>query len=247
MSPSFEEPFPPLPSPTARGLSLAGVVLLVLFLSILAGALFPVSLLAPAWQLRCGAALINGSPVAITGLALLNLAASLDRADPLLARRRRVAARLAIPAALGFLLLVPLLSSAALRQQSDQFLQRTVDLRRASSQLDLLRQAARAASSVQELDQQLVNLRGPQLEPADRTLPLAEVRRRLDAVLNQAAGDIARQRSAIPPANPLQLLPELLRTTIACIALAIGFAALARRDNAEESLLEELQRAGIRR
>lgn len=108
---------PPLPSSTARGLSLAGLVLLVLFLAILAGALFPIALLAPAWQLSFGGALINSSPVALTGLALLHLAAALAPTDRLVAGRRRLAAQLAIPAAFGFLLLllVPLLTSAALR------------------------------------------------------------------------------------------------------------------------------------
>lgn len=136
-----------MPSATARGLSLAGLVLLVLFLTILAGSLFPIALLDPSWQPRVGGALINSSPLPLTGLALLHLAAALDRDDPLLTRRLHVAGRLAIPAALGFLLLVPLLSSAALRRQSDQTLQRTAGLRRASSQLDSLRQAAREAGT----------------------------------------------------------------------------------------------------
>ena len=62
---------PPPPASTARGLSLAGLVLLVLFLSILAGALCPIALLDPAWQLRVGGALIHASPVAVGSLPLL--------------------------------------------------------------------------------------------------------------------------------------------------------------------------------
>ncbi|MFN7900789.1 MAG: hypothetical protein ACK5N0_14225, partial [Synechococcaceae cyanobacterium] len=46
----------------ARGLSLAGLVLVALYLSILAGSLFPIQLLNSAWQLKVGAALINASP-----------------------------------------------------------------------------------------------------------------------------------------------------------------------------------------
>ena len=45
---------PPLPSATARGLSLAGLVLLVLFLTILAGALFPIALLCSIPPGSCG-------------------------------------------------------------------------------------------------------------------------------------------------------------------------------------------------
>ena len=53
---------------------------------------------------------------------------------------------------------------------------------------------------------------------------------------------IARERQATPPADPWRLLPELLRNGIACLALALGFAALAVRPGAEESLLREWQR-----
>lgn len=56
-------PTPLLPSPTARGISLAGLVLSLLFVCLLSGSLLPIRLLDPAWQLRLGAALINSSPL----------------------------------------------------------------------------------------------------------------------------------------------------------------------------------------
>ena len=43
------------------------------------------------------------------------------------------------------------------------------------------------------------------------------------------------------PRTPLLLLPELLRNALASLALALGFAALARRPGSERSLLQELQ------
>jgi hypothetical protein len=47
----------------ARGLSLASLVLVALYLSILAGSLFPLQLRNSAWQLKLGSALINASPL----------------------------------------------------------------------------------------------------------------------------------------------------------------------------------------
>ena len=69
------------------------------------------------------------------------------------------------------------------------------------------------------------------------------------AVLDQAALQIARERQATPPANPWRLLPELLRNGIACLALALGFAALAVRPGSEDPLLQEWQKgwSGLRR
>ena len=93
--PASFEPSLSLPSSIARGVGLAGMVLIVLFLTILSTSLLPVRLLDAAWQLRVGGALINASPFPLIGLVLLHLAASLDPQDPLLLQRRRFAAQLA--------------------------------------------------------------------------------------------------------------------------------------------------------
>ena len=78
------DPSRSLPSSIARGVGLAGVVLIVLFLTILSTSLLPVRLLDAAWQLRVGGALINASPFPLIELVLLHIAASLDPQDPLL-------------------------------------------------------------------------------------------------------------------------------------------------------------------
>ena len=51
----------------------------------------------------------------------------------------------------------------------------------------------------------------------------------MGAVLDQASLQISREREASQPRTPLLLLPELLRNALASLALALGFAALARR------------------
>ena len=51
----------------------------------------------------------------------------------------------------------------------------------------------------------------------------------MDAVLDQATLQISREREVSQPRTPLLLLPELLRNALASLALALGFAALARR------------------
>jgi hypothetical protein len=59
---------------------------------------------------------VNAATFPLQGLALLRLACFLDPDDPLLERRHRRCSRLAMAAALGFLLLLPLQTSAGLRQ-----------------------------------------------------------------------------------------------------------------------------------
>jgi hypothetical protein len=235
------------PSATARGFSVAGLVMVVLFLTVVAGSLFPIQLLEPAWQLRVGSALINSSPMPLTGLVLLHLASSLDLRDPQLSARRQLAARLAIPVSLGFLLLFPLLTTAALRQQSEQVTDRTGRVQRATTQLEAIRQAVKNATTVDDLKEKLTALQGPQLNEAERSLPLPVLRSRINTALDRVATQIDRQRPTPTAVNPWSLLPDILRSAVASVALFFGFAALSRRPNTEMSFLAELQNGWQRR
>jgi hypothetical protein len=130
----------------ARGLSMAGLVLAGLYITILAGSFFPIQLLNPAWQLKIGSALINASPFPLVGLALLHLAHIVDPDDPLLAARQRLGARLAVAVSLGFLLLVPLLSLATVADQQQRQDAQAAVIRRADSNLQALRQVVLSAN-----------------------------------------------------------------------------------------------------
>jgi len=81
------------------------------------------------------------------------------------------------------------------------------------------------------------------LGPADIAQPLPLLKAQVAAVLDQAALQITREREASQPRTPLLLLPELLRNALASLALALGFAALARRPGSPRTLLQELQSA----
>jgi hypothetical protein len=226
---------------SARGLSFAGLVLGGLYLAIVAGAFFPVQLLNPAWQLAFGSALINASPFPLIGLGALHLARALDPADPLLQRRSRLGARLAVAVALGFLLLIPLLSLAAIQQQQQRASSQSSSIRRAESNLQALRQVVATAANSQELHDRLLALNGPVLNEADKALPLATIKAQVNGLLDQAAAQVVRQKQQLPPSNPWTLLPEILRNAFASLLLALGFAGLAQRPNRRLSLLQELQ------
>jgi len=228
-------------SSTPRNLAFTGLVLLLLSLSIAAGAFFPIAILDPAWQLRLGAVLINSAPLPLMGLAILHLALYLDKQDELLVRRRRIAAALALPVALGYLLLVPLLATAVVHQQAAKLRGPQLQLRRASSQLSALRTAVRSATSAEDLSQRLVALQAPQLAANQQNLSLEQQRLLMNTTLDRAAVQIARQQAALPSANPWLLAAEILRTSLACLVLAAGFAALARRHHADRSVLDEMK------
>jgi hypothetical protein len=237
---SDPSPLPFEPTVACRGLSLAGLVLIVVFLTLLSGVLFPVRLINPVWQLRLGGMLINQAPMPLIGLGLLHLAVLLDPLDPLLMRRLRPAAHLAVVAALGYLLLAPLLGHAALAQLHDQIEARDARLRLAGSNLEQLRQAVSAATSVPDLEARMNALQGPRLDAADRLQPLPRLRIRANALLDQAVARLSRAKAAAPPINPWMLLPSIARNSVASLALALAFAGLAQRPGSESSLLAEL-------
>lgn len=231
----------PLQLLSAPGLSVVALVLFVLFATPVAGAIWPVQLLNPLWQLRLAGSLVNGAPFALLGLALLQIAVELGPHDPVLQRRQKLCSHLAVVVAFGFMLLVPVQGVAGLQQSRSTTSAQSSRITGAERRLVALRQAVASAASNEEINQRLRRLQGPVLAPADLTQPVQLLKAQVGAVFDQAAQQIARERQATPPTDPWRLLPELLRNSIACLALALGFAALAVRPGSEVSLLQEWQ------
>jgi hypothetical protein len=226
---------------SAPGLGVVALVLFVLFGSLVAAALFPLQLLDPAWQLRLAGSLINSAAFPLLGLALLQIAAELGPHDPQLKNRARLCAQLAVAAALGFLLLLPLQTIAGLKSSRSLNNAQAARIQGAEAKLRALRQAVASAASNADLNQQLQKLEGPVLGPADIAQPLPLLKAQVGAVLDKAALQISREREASQPRTRLQLLPDLLRNALASLALALGFGALARRPGSSRTVLQELQ------
>jgi hypothetical protein len=146
-----------------------------------------------------------------------------------------------VAVALGFLLLIPLLSWAAISDQQQRASSQASLIARASANLKALRQVVASASNGQELRERLIGAGGPVLDAQAPARPLPALRAEVNGLLDQAAAQVARQQQQLPRANPLLLLPEILRNAFASLALALGFAGLAQRPGRKLSLLTELQ------
>ena len=225
--------------------------LALLFALLVLGSLFPFQPLDAAWQIRLAAVLVNAATLPLLALALLQLARHLEPRDPRIRARQERFAQLAIAASLGFLLLAPLQISAGLRLQSRGGAEQRSQLQRAERQLAErqlagLHLAVAQAASKADLKSRFQALNGPAVSPADLELPLPQLKAQATMALDQAQAQFARQRAALPATDPLRLLPEQLRNTGACLALACGFAIFARHRGSELSLLEEGQRSLLR-
>ena len=118
------------------------------------------------------APLIKTAPFPLLGLALLQIAAELGPHDPLLKSRARLCSQLAVAAALGFLLLLPLQTVAGLQQGRSLNQAQAARIQGAEAKLKALHQAVAGAASNADLNQQLQKLEGPALGPADIAQPL---------------------------------------------------------------------------
>ena len=154
-------------------------------------------------------------------------------------------AQLSLAPAIGFLLLIPLQASSALRQGINLQQVQITRIANAEKQLAPMRQSAVIATSGRDLNRRLQDLNGPVIGPADVAEPPPLLKAQVDAVLDQAALQIRRERQQNPPIRSLSLLPGLLRNSLSCLALV--FTALSRRPGAYRSRLVELQSALQRR
>lgn len=229
-----------------RSLGPLAVCFFVVFATIVAGSALPPQLLDPAWQLRLSSTLINTALLPLVALALVQIASVLDPKDQQLKERRRQYSRLAVIASIGFLFLVPLDVSAVLRQQNSQLKDQAGRIASSEHRLAALRLALKDSGTREQLIQRLRLINAPILAPADQTSSLPEIKAKLGPILDQAQNEITRQRASLPTLPIAALLPDILRNSIASLALAAGFAAFARRHRADRTLLEEIQQAGLK-
>lgn len=222
-------------------LSWVGIVLCILYVSIVLATSLPLRLLEPSWQLRVIGALVNGSGFPLVGLGLLHLASYLAPQSQRLARRRRFCAGLAVPVALGFLLLIPLQFWLSWQTYSTRVSLQQVRLGREQSSISAIRQAITGSSSHAELQKKLEDLNGAKLAPAELAMPLPLLKAQAAVSLDQAELRLRRRRDALPSGDAWGLLGPGLSNALSTLAVAIGFAALAQPSGSGGSLLHSWQ------
>ncbi|MCP9899564.1 HpsJ family protein [Cyanobium sp. Cruz CV13-4-11] len=213
----------------SRLLATLSPVLLVLFLAAVSTEALPPKPLDPAWQLALIATIINNASLALVGTLLLPLALGFDPTNHRLRARWHAFRRWALPAALGFLLLIPLQGYAAWKFQRTATVAQEQRNTQTSRQLFELRQAIKSATSHEELQTKLKQLfgRNAGLSPSESRIPMGELRYMLLARAEQASTQMMQQIEAQAAMKPTLPLKETIRIAISALAYAIGFAFLA--------------------
>lgn len=214
---------------------------LIYAISVAAGIL-PLRLLDSAWQLQASRVLVDNGALPLLGLGLLHLASFLDPGNTPLRMRRSALANWAVLAMLGFLLLIPLQIGATLTSYASARQLQSNQLQAATNRLDLLLREISRAESVETIKARLVATQGMVPAGLDFSLPLPELKQRLDGSLRQARGLLVRQRQQnLDPAVIWRVIQESLRVSATAAALALAFAAGAQRRGTTGSPLLQLQ------
>lgn len=224
----------------APALSAIAVGLLLLFSLAVFNQLFPLRLLQPVWQLRVAGVLIERGPLALIGLALLQLAAHLDPANARLQARWQRIGRLGMVAVLGFLLLVPLQLVAAGRSIQNMTSAQRSQQQRVDRNLNLMRQQIRAASSFQDLQQRIRDIQAPDLVVEADALrqPFPQLQRSLLASVDQSERQLRRGLGGGASARIWTVLERSGRGVVSALVLGLCFAAATPLwSNSEGSLL----------
>jgi hypothetical protein len=230
-------PAVPTAADLPRRLSLLGLLLGLTYLLLVLTSSLPPRLLDPQWQMQFAASCVDSAPIPLVGLALTHLATYLNPDDELLQDRTERASRVAMAAALGLVLLLPLQATAAWRQWQRT---RTADMAQRQAliaNLDTLRNAVAQAGSSAELVGRLQSLQAPPLSPRDLALPLPELKRRLQLAFEYDEQRLQLATGISKDANAGQLLNRSLRLMLSALMFSFGFAALGQPAEGDSILL----------
>ena len=225
-------------APMAWRLALVGVCLLAIYCIEVSADVLPPRLLDPRWQFGLANALVNSCSFALVGLAAWHLAGHLAPDEERLQKQLDRLARLAAPAALGFLLLIPLQGWALWSGMNVVNASRATQVDQIIAKADRLQAAVRAASSTPDLQSRMQALQGPVLDPATLSQPLPMIKQQLLAALAQARAAANSQRR-LPRLKELWSLgQQWLRAALLALVAALGLASLSRVGAEGPSLLQ---------
>ncbi|MCX5948114.1 MAG: hypothetical protein NTY67_08040 [Cyanobacteria bacterium] len=211
-----------------------GFGLIGLFFAFLLKLLLPVALLQPAWQLQLANALRTTAIFPLLGGVLLLLAQLLRSQSRSLAGQVLWVRRLAFLAALGFLLLIPLQTSAGIKLLGAG---NSGELR-ALRQVKAVAEEIRVANSEAAMKLAISRLPGAPAEIQGAfTKPIDVVR---SVVLDQLQPQIERADNRLAELRKLRLQGGLLgwiTDGLAALALAVCFAAIGQLQSEGSSLL----------
>jgi hypothetical protein len=219
---------------------------LALFLaygSVVLTGILPISLLNATWGLRFCSVLVENAALPLVGVAIVSVAAHLDKGSPSLRSFHGFISRWAMVVALGFLMLVPLQSVSAWRVYAANIQgPNGQGQSQVNRQFEDMRRAVNGASSADELQTRLRAAGGPSLSAASLATPLPVLKARLLMSMEQAKRQATDQFSRAKPSILWSLLQSCFHVILSALGFGLAFAAAAQRPDSRLTVLQEWHR-----
>jgi len=229
-----------LSADSARLLADAALALFAIYGVVVAFDILPPRLTDPLWVLAASTALVNAVSIPLAGVVFLHLAAAIAPYTNWIHQRRQRISRLAALAAVGFLLLVPLLGFATWRGITNvnaatkkQALGYTANAKRLLQSID-------KATTPRELQQSMAALQGPQIRDEDMIQPLPLLKKVETQIVKQV---LSAYLSQLPKADSNAYKPlyiQTLRTALLALVSSIAFAAVVWDPLKRQTLLRSI-------
>jgi hypothetical protein len=222
----------------ASALFWMGAALIGMFAATVIGGMFPLGLLLPAWQVRVSGLILAVAPFAGIGAIMILLAQQMDEDSDELGQWAKRLRLLAIPAAIGFFLLLPLQTHAAFK------LLRTAvgEERQVIGLHQKVLGAIQSANSEQDVLAAVRQLPGAPTE-IRLNMPLPQAKQVMSEKLR---GEIKRLDNQSEERNAGRWQQSLITWATNCflsLCYGAGFAEIARFPNSRKSLLFSIRRA----
>jgi hypothetical protein len=174
--------------------------LFLFFVVVVAAQILPIRLKDPAWILSSADSLTRFMFLPLVGMLLLRIGAALAVPYRRVHARSRFFSRLALFAAIGYLLLVPLIGFANWRMVRMIQLRQQLQSKRINTNNQLLSQAIDASTSAKDLQLRFQAIGAPPLPEALINQPFVIVKKQAKDFISQAAN--ATKFRATTPASP---------------------------------------------
>ena len=225
---------------SARLILASSYALFAIFVVVVCFDSFPVRLLDPAWIITASYTFANSVSIPVAGVGLAHVAAALAPLDTTIEQRRRLISRLSALAALGFLLILPLLGFAAWRGISNVKLGAKLQTAAFNREAGKLLRAIDQSSSPQDLQKKMAALQGPQINDRDLARPLSDLKQAQKQIVERSVQSVIGQIPSPTSENYIPLYRQAMRSALLSLVGSIAFAALAWDPLKQQSLLHSL-------
>ena len=214
--------------------------LFALFLVFVIFDIFPSRLLDPIWMVTFATSLCNSSSIALAGLALVHLAGAFNPDSQLIKSRQNFCSRLAAWAALGFLMLLPLLGYANWKGVRNIESTNRLNIAAVNQKANELKAQINQASTQRDLQERMAKFQGPALPDESLALPLAQLKKQSLELIQSSAKAFEVKTPGPFSEEYKPIYKQSLRAAVLSLVAALSFAAGAWNPRTNATVLNSI-------